>query len=197
MKRMMILRLQNHLAACAVLWLMGGALQAQTPAAAPGAAAASSPSPAPAWKAYTYSSEWFSVSFPSEPTIQKNSVPTDSGTFELRAYLAELGSAAFYVGICDYGQAAAGRDPQTVLTGAKEGAIGNVKAHILTENKVTLGTYPGVTFEAENDSMHFSASIYLVGTTLYQTLTAAPLKDRFAESAHFMNSFMLIPRIAQ
>ena len=83
------------------------------------------------------------------------------------------------------------------LTGAKEGAIGNVKAHILTENKVTLGTYPGVTFEAENDSMHFSASIYLVGTTLYQTLTAAPLKDRFAESAHFMNSFMLIPRIAQ
>ena len=90
-----------------------------------------------------------------------------------------------------------GRDPQSVLDGAKNGAINNVKAHILTEEKVTLGTYPGVTFEAANDSMHFSVRIYLVGTTLYQTLTAAPLADMYSDSTRFMDSFQLIPRVAQ
>ncbi len=197
MKLATVLRLQQCLAAFAMLLLFGVSLHAQTPATAPAAAAPSTPPPAPVWKTYTYSADGFSVSFPSDPDIQKNNVPTAAGTFELRAYLVTPGSAALYVGVCDYGSAAEGRDPQTVLTGAKEGAVGNVKAHILTENKVTLGVYPGVTFEAENDTMHFSARIYLVGTTLYQTLTAAPLKDRYADSVRFMDSFTLIPRIAK
>jgi len=197
MKRATDLMLPRCLAASAILFCVAVPLQAQTPAAAPApvAAAPSTPPRAPIWKTYTYSSDGFSILFPSDPDIQKNSVPTAAGAFELRAYLVTPGSAALYVGVCDYGQAAAGRDPQAVLTGAKEGAVGNVKAHILTENKITLGIYPGVSFEAENDTMHFSARIYLVGTTLYQTLTAAPLNDRYSDSVRFMDSFALIPRI--
>ena len=38
-----------------------------------------------------------------------------------------------------------------------------------------FGAYPGREFEADNDSMHFSARIYLVGSTLYQTVIAAPI----------------------
>jgi hypothetical protein len=131
-----------------------------------------------------------------EPQLTKNQVPTEAGTFELRAYLATPGSSALYVGVCDYGAAVSGRDPQVVLTGAKEGAIANVKAHIVSEQKITLGASPGVQFEAENDTMHFSARIYLVGTTLYQALTASPLTDRYADSTRFLDSFSLIPRVA-
>jgi len=148
-----------------------------------------------AWKSYSYPADGFSVSFPVEPSIQKDNVPTDAGTFELRAYLAEVGEAALYVGVCDYGSAAANRDTDTLLNGAQQGAIDNVKAHFVNGKKVTLGTYPGREFEAENDTMHFTARIYLVGTTLYQTLTASPIKSQYADSVRFMNSFQLIARV--
>lgn len=182
-------RLQFKFAAIVGMILLSHALVAQAPAA---------PAPAPplVWKTYTSSSDGFSVSFPGDPSLQKNNIPTDAGSFELRAYLSEPGSAALFVGVCDYGAAVQGRDPQSVLTGAKQGAIDNVKAHITTENKITLGTYPGVEFEADNDTMHFSARIYLVGTTLYQILTASPLTEPFTDSKRFLDSFQLIPRIA-
>jgi hypothetical protein len=163
--------------------------QAQTAPAAPAA-----PAPVPNWQTYSYSADGFSASFPFEPTMQKQDVPTDAGAFELRAYLAEEGSAAVFVGVCDYGAAVQGRDPQTVLDGAQSGAISNVKGHLIRSAPITLGVYPGRQFEAESDSMHFSARIYLVGTTLYQTLTAAPLGEPYAGSVRFMDSFQLIAR---
>ena len=52
-----------------------------------------------------------------------------------------------------------------------------------------------VEFEAENDSMHFSARIYLVGSTLYQTLIASPLGTPYVSSTRFLDSFQLIPRV--
>jgi hypothetical protein len=131
---------------------------------------------------------------PSLPNVDKQNVKTDAGTFELRAYLVEDGNSALYVGVCDYGQAAAGRDPDKVLQGAKEGAIGNVQAHIVSEGKISLGTYPGVAFEAENKDFHFSARIYLVGTSLYQTLLARKISELYPNTDAFLNSFQLIAR---
>ena len=186
-----VLGSRRRFAAGVVILLVGFAPAALTQVTA------GSTAPAAEWKTYTYSSDGFSASFPAEPQAQKQSVPTEAGAVELRAYLVTPGSAALYVGICDYGSAVAGRDPQAVLTGARNGAINNVKAHIITEQKITLGVYPGVGFEAENDTMHFTARIYLVGTTLYQVLIAAPLTERYAESARFLDSFQLIPRIAK
>jgi hypothetical protein len=174
----------------AALLLFGLSLSAQTPAT-------TAPSVQPAaWTTYDNSADGFSVLFPDQPDVQKNKVPTNSGTFELHAYLVTPGAAALYIGVCDYGATAAGRNPQDVLTGAKNGAIDNVKAHMLTEESVLLGTYPGVQFEAENDTLHFSARIFLVGTTLYQELTASPLTEKYADSTRFLDSFKLIPRTA-
>jgi hypothetical protein len=99
------------------------------------------------------------------------------------------------VGVCDYGSAAAGRDPNTVLDGAQEGAISNVKGHLVSGKKITLGIYPGREFEADNDTMHFHARIYLVGTTLYQSLTAAPLAEPYSGVTRFLDSFQLIARV--
>ena len=185
------LRFQQCLAAGVVFLLSGLALAAQSQAASGSAA------PQVEWKTYTYSSDGFSVSFPAEPQIQKQNVPTDAGGLELRTFLATPGSAALYVGVCNYGSAVAGRDPESVLNGARNGAINNAKAHMITEGKITLGDYSGLEFEAESDNMHFSVRIYLVGATLYQLLTAAPSNDRYAGSARFLNSFQLIPRVAK
>ena len=149
---------------------------------------------AQAWKTYTYSSDGFSASYPSEPAFQKRDIPTDAGSFELRSYLAQVDDAALYIGVCDYGSAVTGRDPDTVLDGAQKGAISNVNGHLVSGKKISLGTYPGLEFQAENDSMHFTARIYLVGTTLYQTLTAAAISKPYPNVTRFLDSFQLIAR---
>ena len=182
-----------------------GAQTAPTPStpapAAPAAPAAQTPStPSPTapkaeWKTYSYSTDGFSAVFPFEPEMQKKDVPTDAGTFELRAYLAQEGEAALFVGVCDYGDAVAGKEPDLVLDGAQKGAISNVNGHLIGGKKITLGVYHGVEFEAENDTMHFSARVYLVGSTLYQMLTAAPLGQPYAGSTRFLDSFQLIARV--
>ena len=150
------------------------------------------------WKTYSYPADGFSASYPSEPTLQKKDVSTVKGSFELRAYLSQEGDAAVFVGVCDYGSAIADRTPDQVLDSAQQGAIDNVRAHLLSGKKITYGgIYPGREFEADNDSMHFSARVYLVGTTLYQTLIASPLGQPYPDTARFLDSFQLIPRTAK
>jgi hypothetical protein len=155
--------------------------------------------PAPAaqsaqWKSYSYAADGFSASFPSEPTLQKQSVPTDAGTFELHAFMAADGQVALYVGVCDYGSAASGQDPQPILDGAKNGAVSNANAHVVSTSKIMLGVYPGIAFEAESGTLHFSARFYLVGTMLYQVLTASPVGQPYVGTPKFLDSFQLIPR---
>jgi len=150
--------------------------------------------PVPQWKSYSYPADGFSGVFPFEPTMQKKNVPTDKGTFELRAYLTQDSSSAVFVGVCDYGSAIADRTADQVLDGAQQGAIENVSAHLISGKKIALGVNPGREFEAENDSMHFSARIYLVGTTLYQTLVASPLGQPYGGTTRFLDSFQLIAR---
>jgi len=147
------------------------------------------------WKTYSFPSDGFRASFPGDPQVQKTNVPTDAGTFELRAYLVEASTSAFYIGICDYGDRANGRDRDTMLQGAKEGALKNVNAHIVSENRFMFGVYHGLGFESENDSYHFSARLYMVGNTLYQVLVASPIGSEHPNKSLFLDSFQLIPRV--
>jgi hypothetical protein len=117
------------------------------------------------WKSFSYPSEGFRASFPSEPTKQTRDVPTAAGSFELRTYLVETsgGAYAFFVGVCDYGDAIANRDPQDVLKGAEDGALSSSGSHLVRDKKITLGIYPGLEFEAESKDDTFSpACIWLV-----------------------------------
>jgi hypothetical protein len=63
----------------------------------------------------------------------------------------------------------------TLLEGAKQRVLTNSNSHLISETKITLGIYHGIGFEAESDTAHFSARIYMVGDTLYQTLALSPL----------------------
>lgn len=169
------------------------ALRVQEPAIA---AAAQSPAPAPVqeWKSYSYPADGFSVLFPVEPQLSKRDVPTAKGSFELRSYIAEMEPVALFVGVCDYGSAVAGETPDTELQGAKNGALQNSKSHLVREKPVTLGIYKGLEFEAESDSAHFYARIYVVGSTLYQTLAVYPNDKPYDGTERFLDSFQLIAR---
>ena len=190
-------KIASRMIVCVALLSFAAALNAQaTAASATQAATAQSPQP-PVWKTYSYPADGFSASYPSVPDLQKKEVPTDAGTFELRSYIGTDGEVAMFVGICDYGSKTNGQDPDALLQGAKNGALQNSSSHLLSETKITLGIYHGLTFEAESDQAHFSARIYMVGSTLYQTLVVSPLGKPYADSARFLDSFQLIPRTAQ
>jgi hypothetical protein len=150
-----------------------------------------------AWKSYSYPVDGFTASYPSVPDLQKKDVPTEAGTFELRSYIGTDGDVAMFVGICDYGSKTAGQNSDDLLQGAKNGALQNSNSHLLSESKITLGIYHGLTFEAESDQAHFSARIYMVGSTLYQTLVVSPLGKPYANTTRFLDSFQLIPRTAK
>ncbi len=151
----------------------------------------------PEWKSYSYPADGFSASYPSEPEQQKRDIPTDAGSFELRSYITQVSPVALFIGVCDYGSAAAGQEPAKMLQGAENGAMENSHSHLVREKKITLGIYQGVEFESESDTLHFTARIYIVGTTLYQTLVVTPLGQQYASTTRFLDSFQLIARVAK
>ena len=149
---------------------------------------------APQWKPYPFPADGFTASFPSKPEVEKQTINSDAGPLEIRTYTAEDSGVGLIIAVCDYGAGAAGKDPDTLLDSAKQGAVSNIKGRLISEKKITLEANHGVAFEAENDSAHLSARIYLVGTTLYQVIVAAPLQTPYAESARFLDSLQLAPR---
>lgn len=146
------------------------------------------------WKSYSYPTDGFEASYPVEPSLQKKDVDTQEGKFELRTYTTEMGAVALFIGVCDYGEKAAAGDPDGLLQGAKNGALLNSGSHIVNEKKIMLGTFHGLQYEAESDSAHYTARIYMVGTTLYQTLVMFPLGKPYDQVDRFLNSFKLIAR---
>jgi hypothetical protein len=156
------------------------------------------------WRPFAAPADGFQVLFPSPPEVSKNSVPAGGDTYELRSYVAEVGSAALYVGVCDYGARNRTADPGEILANAEKGALEHMAAHILSEKKITLDTGPGGTahaatshgieFEAENDKMRFTTRMYVAAGALYQVMVTSPLNEKFADTARFLDSFQLIDR---
>jgi hypothetical protein len=93
------------------------------------------------WKTYSYPADGFSAAFPVEPQFSKREIPTDKGSFELRSYIAQDGLVSVMIGVCDYGAATQGKDPEDILQGAKNGALQSSNSHLLSESKITLGAY--------------------------------------------------------
>jgi hypothetical protein len=167
--------------------------QAQTPKT-PSAQQQVPQEPKPDWETYNYPTDGFSTSFPSAPAHSTKNVDTATGTYELHSYLAVEGRTALYVGVCDYGSRPSTDNPNTLLEGAKDGALKNSNAHLLSEQNITLGIYNGLEYEAESDTVHFTARLYMVGAILYQTIVVTPRSQPYTDTVRFLNSFQLIAR---
>lgn len=160
----------------------------------PVAETAAPANPAPqGWKPYAYPADGFSAVFPSTPVAAKQSISTGAGNFELRTYTVEDSSAELIAAVCDYGATAQGKDPDAIIDGAEKGAVNNIKGHLVSERKITVGASHGVAFEADSESAHLSARIYLAGATLYQLVVASPLNSPYIGTARFFDSFQLLP----
>ena len=148
------------------------------------------------WKLYPYNADGFQAAFPALPEIQKKDVPTDAGPLELRSYTVQFGSTILYIGVCDYGAAAAGKSTEQMLEGAKNGALINSGSRLVEEKSISLDGNPGVAFDARSDSAQFTARIYLRGDTMYQTIVVTPLGRPDPETTRFFESFQFLPKPA-
>ena len=148
----------------------------------------------PAWKIYEFPNDGFKASYPSPPDLQRKTVQTSAGEFELRSYTAQLGDTALIVGICDYGAAVAGKSSDQMLLGAKNSMLSNSASRLISEKNITLGNNPGVQFEAENSATRTIARMYMVGTTLYESLVVSPISKRSDQTEQFLDSFQLVNR---
>ena len=146
------------------------------------------------WKQYTYSDDGFQASYPSPPDLQKKSVQTSAGEFELRSYSAAAADTQLIIGVCDYGTAVADKSSYQMLLGAKNSMLSNSASHLVSEKKIALGTNPGAQFEAENSATHFTVRMFMVGTTLYEALVISPINKPFDQSDHFFDSFQFVTR---
>ena len=155
-------------------------------AAAPGTAAREA---TPEWKIYNYIADGFRAEFPVEPLFDKREITTAAGSLELHSYKAQSGSMALFIGVSDYGSQAAGKPAETLLQGAKTGALANSGSHLVKEKKISFDNQMGIEFEAESETAHMTARLYLVNTRLYQVVVVAPIRELSAEAAHFLNSF--------
>lgn len=149
------------------------------------------------WKQFSFSDDGFAATYPAPPDLQKKTVQTSAGEFEMRSYSAQSGDTALIVAVCDYGNAVAGKTSDQMLLGAKNSTLSNSASRLVSEKKIPLGTNPGLQFEAENSAAHFTVRMYVVGTTLYQMLAVSPINKPFNDTARFLDSFQLVSRTKQ
>jgi hypothetical protein len=88
----------------------------------------------------------------------------------------------------------AGKSPDDLLQGGKEGALNNTQTHLVREKKISLDGHPGLEFEAENDTLHAFVRIYLVGTTLYEVIAVYPVSKPYGQTAKFLDSFRFVAK---
>jgi len=143
------------------------------------------------WKTYSYATEGFRISMPSEPQFQTSPV---EGGYTLHAYATEIPNGALLVGVVDYGTTNVSDDPYARLEKGMDASLDYWKAQKLRETKITIDGHPGIEFEGESDSVHWFGRYYLVHSVLYEVLAGYPAGSTYSGLHQFTDSFRLMPR---
>ncbi|MCF6364601.1 MAG: hypothetical protein L3J35_00185 [Bacteroidales bacterium] len=139
----------------------------------------------------------FKVNFSGTPDVSNESVPTDVGNIEMYMFMYEKSiTEAEMIAYSDYPSAMVkASNPDDMLQGAKEGAVGNLGATIVEEKEITYGKHKGLEFRANSPQFYVNYRIFLVNNRLYQI---AIMRDgSFASQSNvdkFFNSFELIEK---
>ena len=144
------------------------------------------------WQTYSYAADGFSVSAPAVPVASNQSVTTAEGSVELHNYLVDIGAAALNASATN-DASLLNKNIAEALKGAENDAVGNAHGHLISDEGIALGEYSGLEFEAENDTAHFTARIYIVRSTLYLTQVVFGLGKPCRDTQRFLDSFHPIP----
>jgi hypothetical protein len=142
----------------------------------------------------------FSIMSPLPMEEASQTVDTELGSIEIHTFMVEQSDRAYMVGYSDYPQDYIDQsDPEIILDGARDGAVGNVNGKLASEIKLLLeDQYPGreIVITAMLDQDHegtIKSHMYLVGNRLYQVMViAASGEMSVQEMDDFINSFKLL-----
>ena len=145
------------------------------------------------WQQYSYASDGFAVSAPSQPEFSKQDKPTQAGNVEVHYYAIDLGGNSGVMISTGQFQAQETAPPKTTLQKAKENAIATANAKVTSEHEITLQNFPGLEFEAANDQFHTRVRMYLVNARLITMMAIAPKDTELPAGAeHVFSSFKIL-----
>jgi len=147
------------------------------------------------WKTLTSKAGRFTVMMPGEAKEQKQDVPTPAGKITMTMYILEKDGTAYFATFNDYpAELIQKSEADTLLDGARDGAVGNVKGKLLEEKKIKVDAFPGreITFEALGGMFIGRSRIYLVKERLYQVMVLSPKAAGLPKDAgKYLDSFKL------
>jgi hypothetical protein len=158
----------------------------------PGACGGSTALPS-SWITFTSKDGGFSIGMPENPKEQNVNAPTPVGNLAVTIYMVEKPDAVFMASFNDYPDDVLKQGPESLLDGAQNGAIANVKGKLISSKKITLGSNPGREFEFQALGGEGIARqrLYLVKNRLYAILVLAKGKSLPKETEAFLTSFKL------
>ena len=139
----------------------------------------------------------FRISLPSEPSEKTQQIPSPIGTIEAHFFQAKRGDVEYVVSYNDYPDKVGQADPDKVLDGAANGAVGGVNgAKLLKKQDRKIGQVPGkeieFSFPGPNGADGLGrARLYLSGTRMYSIMIRGPKADVLAASDAYFRSFGL------
>jgi len=160
-------------------------------------ASLSCPANAQTWAEFKPQGIGYSVEMPGEWTLNAQDVPTAVGP--LKAYMATVnaGSRAYMTMYISYPEEnVRGRPVTPMLDGARDGAVGNVKGKLRSEEKLVVSNLPARQIIVDTpQGLVLVGRFFLMENTLVQALVAGPRNiENEADTKRFVGSLKVVPR---
>jgi hypothetical protein len=143
----------------------------------------------------TLNADKFSVSMPGTPSKTDQTQTTIAGAVPVRMYTLDKGSEAYIVGYSEYPSAVfASKDTDTLLNGARDGAVNNAHGQVLSERPLSQGSYVGreIKGKAPDQNYGFTIHLYLANPRMYMLIYLKqgdqPISD---DGKKFLDSFKI------
>jgi hypothetical protein len=141
----------------------------------------------------------FSVMTPVPLKETTQDLESEGGKIKLYLFAGQDGNIGYFVSYCDYPPEVAKPDKaEQMLDGARNGAVSNARGKLVSEDKISLGKYPGreLVFDARSPhelAVTFKGRLFMVTNRLYQIMVVSPRGQSGAkEYDTFLQSFKLL-----
>ena len=143
----------------------------------------------------TVSGDGFSVQMPGKPEKSEQSTPSAAGPLPIVLYTLSHGYEGYIVGYSEYPDIVFQTDEETLLDGARDGAIENVKGQVTTERKITVAGHTGreIIGTSPSSNIGFTARVFLAKPRMYMLVytqydQSKPISDH---GLTFLDSFQI------
>ena len=152
----------------------------------------------PTWKEFSSPEGRFSVLLPGTPTKTTQKVNSDLGVITLYLFTFNQENISYNVTCSDYPESIFKiKSIDKFLDDYRDGAVAGVRGKLVSETKISLGTYPGreVIIEVNDGRILACIRFYMVKTRLYQVSVATQKENpQLTNVTRFLESFKLLEK---